>query len=40
LASDLETQRSPETRALAEEALLRLLAALGDQEIDLVVLGV
>jgi len=39
LASDFEPERSPKTRALAEEALLRLLAALGDQDIDLVVLG-
>jgi hypothetical protein len=39
LASDFELERSPEARALAEEALLRLLATLGDQDVQLVVLG-
>jgi hypothetical protein len=39
LASDFELERSPEARALAEEALFRLLVALGDQEVPIVVLG-
>jgi len=39
LASDFELERSPAARALAEGALLRLLAALEGQDIDLVVLG-
>jgi hypothetical protein len=42
LASDFATERSPEARALAEEALLRLLVALGGHHadvLDLVVLG-
>jgi hypothetical protein len=40
LASDFATERSPEARALAEEALLRLLVALEDQHADLLVLVV
>lgn len=39
LASDFVPERSREARALAEEALLRLLAALEGQDIHLVVLG-
>lgn len=39
MASDFELERSPEARALAEEALLRLLAMLGDEDVHLVVLG-
>jgi hypothetical protein len=39
LASDFEPERSPAARALAEGALLRLLAALEGEDIDLVVLG-
>jgi hypothetical protein len=39
LASDFEPERSSEARALAEEALLRLLVALAGQEVELVVLG-
>ncbi len=37
--SDFELERSPEARALAEEALVRLLEALEGQALDLVVLG-
>ncbi len=37
--SDFELERSPQARALAEDALVRLLDALGDHELDLVVLG-
>jgi hypothetical protein len=40
LASDFALERSPEARALAEEALLRLLAALEGQHPDIVVLVV
>ncbi len=39
MASDFEPERSPDARALAEEALLRLLVALAGQEVELVVLG-
>lgn len=39
MASDFESERSPDARALAEEALLRLLVALAGQEVELVVLG-
>ena len=39
MASDFDHERSPEARALAEEALLRLLVALAGQEVELVVLG-
>ena len=39
MASDLEPERSPEARALAEEALLRLLVALEGEDVELVVLG-
>lgn len=39
MASDFELERSPEARALAEEALLRLLVALEGPDIDLIVLG-
>lgn len=39
LASDFEAERSSEARALAEEALLRLLLALEGEDIHLVVLG-
>ncbi len=39
MASDVEPERSPAARALAEAALLRLLAALEGKDIDLVVLG-
>lgn len=39
MASDFEPERSPEARALAEEALLRLLVALEGQDVELVVLG-
>lgn len=39
MTSDFAAQRSPEARALAEEALLRLLAALRGHEVHLVVLG-
>jgi len=39
LASDFEPERSPEARALAEEALLRLLVALEGKDVELVVLG-
>lgn len=37
--SDFELERSPEARALAEDALVRLLDALEGDELDLVVLG-
>jgi hypothetical protein len=37
--SDFELERSPEARALAEDALFRLLDALKDHELNLVVLG-
>ena len=37
--SDFELERSPEARELAENALVRLLDALGERELDLVVLG-
>lgn len=37
--SSLNSERSSETRALAEAALLRLLVALDEQDIALVVLG-
>jgi hypothetical protein len=37
--SDFELERSPEARALAEDALARLLDALEGHELDLVVLG-
>jgi len=37
--SDFELERSPEARALAEDALVRLLHALEGHELDLVVLG-
>jgi hypothetical protein len=37
--SDFELERSPEARALAEDALVRLLDALEAGELDLVVLG-
>lgn len=40
MASDFALERSPEARALAEEALLRLLVALEDQDVDVVVLVV
>jgi len=39
LASDFEPERSPEARALAEQALLRLLLALEGNDVELVVLG-
>ncbi len=39
MASDSEPERSPEARALAEEALLRLLVALEGEDVELVVLG-
>lgn len=39
MASDFEPERSPEARALAEEALLRLLVALEGEDVELVVLG-
>lgn len=39
MASDIVPERSSETRALAEAALLRLLVALENQDIALVVLG-
>jgi hypothetical protein len=37
--SDFELERSPEARELAEDALFRLLEALADHELNLVVLG-
>ena len=37
--SDFELERSPQARELAENALVRLLDALGERELDLVVLG-
>jgi hypothetical protein len=39
LASDFEPERSPEARALAEQALFRLLVALEGSDVGLVVLG-
>lgn len=39
MASDFETERSPEARSLAEQTLLRLLVALEGNEVELVVLG-
>lgn len=37
--SDFELERSPDARKLAEDALVRLLDALDDHQLDLVVLG-
>ena len=37
--SDFELERSPEARELAENALFQLLGALGDHDLNLVVLG-
>lgn len=39
MASDVESERSPEARAVAEEALFRLLVALEGEDVELVVLG-
>jgi len=39
LASDFEPERSPEARALAEQALFRLLVALEGSDVGLVVLA-